>query len=206
MRYDMEDLPGTERFIHKRLGAAVGGFLTGGPLGALSSFTGYGGGGTNGARAVANIQRPRRAPAVQYAPTAAAQDPCRWPQRMDPRTGQCRTFLGEMTGPDQPIFQQTVAHGRPVVAPGQRGITRLMCPRGYVLNTNDMCEWGLARNAKARKWRPGRKPMFTGGDLNAISRSAQLADSAEEIFKKTNPAKKAVSRSYRSSWRKPLKK
>ncbi|MEE8538012.1 MAG: hypothetical protein V3S71_08380 [Acidobacteriota bacterium] len=86
------------------------------------------------------------------------------------------------------------------------GVTRLVCDRGYVLGTDNLCYWNLPRNSKLRKWRPGRRPMFTGGDLNAIARAGRLSDKAEEIFKTTNPAKKAVARSYRANWRKPLKK
>tara|TARA_B100000949_G_C14281555_1_gene452090 strand:- start:1681 stop:2064 length:384 start_codon:yes stop_codon:yes gene_type:complete len=126
--------------------------------------------------------------------------------RIDPVTQECKIFAGEIAGPDTGGVPMAGNGRRPTVSPGAMGITRLTCPKGYILNTDNNCEWGLARNAKARKWRPGRKPLFTGGDLNAISKAASLGDAAEEIFKKTNPDKKAVSRSYRSGWRKPLKK
>jgi len=121
-------------------------------------------------------------------------------------------FLGSQPGPDpgrRADVNGMVPHQpqpHPPVTPEQLGQLRLKCPAGYVLGRDDNCWWNLPRNSKWRKWKPGRKPMFTGGDLNAITRAGQLAESAEEIFAKTNPAKKSVARSYRANWRKPLKK
>jgi len=87
-----------------------------------------------------------------------------------------------------------------------RSGVRMRCPARYKLGIDNMCYFNLPRNSKWRKWRPGRRPLFTGGDLNAIARTEKLSDSAEEIFKATNPSKKAVARNYRANWRKPLKK
>ncbi len=140
--------------------------------------------------------------------------PCIWPARIDPVSGDCKLFAGEQEGPDLPPggapggTNGGPPTGRPntVTAPSmiQRAVRR--CQAGYVLGRDNLCYWHLPRNSKWRKWRPGRKPLFTGGDLNAIKRAASLGDAAEEIFKTTNPAKKAVARSYRANWRKPLKK
>jgi len=96
--------------------------------------------------------------------------------------------------------------GLNAVEPEAMSGLRLRCPRRYVLGIDDLCYFNLPRNSKWRKWRPGRKPKFTGGDLNAIARTAKLADLAEDLFRDTNPAKKSVARSYRANWRKPLKK
>jgi len=162
--------------------------------------------GTGGPGAVFQGSAPSR---------ALARTDCTWPARIDPLTGQCRIFLGEVSGPDpeQPTGHVsapgTPGSGSPApqgVVPAIRDGVRRRCPKRYVLGINNLCYFGLARNSKFRKWRPGRKPMFTGGDLNAIDRADKLSDGAEEIFKKTNPAKKAVARSYRANWRKPLKK
>jgi len=59
--------------------------------------------------------------------------------------------------------------------PAQINSVRLMCPRGSVLGSDNLCynRGNLAR--KDRKWIPGRKPLLTGGDLNAISRAARAA-------------------------------
>lgn len=93
-----------------------------------------------------------------------------------------------------------------VVEPVVMGAIRMRCPKRYVLGIDNKCYFNLPRNSKWRKWRPGRRPKFTGGDLNAIRRVKGLRDIAEDIFEETNPSKKAVARNYRSNWRKPLKK
>lgn len=140
--------------------------------------------------------------------------PCVWPWRVDPNTGRCDLFMGDQPGPNgagHPVMVPAGAPGGPppgkqVTAPTmtQRLVRR--CPAGFVLGRDLLCYWHLPRNSKWRKWRPGRKPAFTGGDLNAISKAAALSETAEDLFKKTNPAKKSVAKNYRSSWRKPLKK
>lgn len=133
--------------------------------------------------------------------------------------GTCKIFVGDQPGPNgagTPVatgdpFHHPPAHHHPVSpevfndASTRDGLRR-RCPARYKLAIDNMCYFNLPRNSKFRKWRPGRKPLFTGGDLNAIKTAANLADSAEEIFKDTNPAKKAVARNYRANWRKPLKK
>lgn len=134
---------------------------------------------------------------------------CRWPRRWSEIEGRCALFLGDDLGPNgngsAPGGPPT---GRPhtVMAPVVTSRSTRRCQAGFVLGRDNMCYWHLPRNSKWRKWRPGRKPLFTGGDLNAIKRAGELSDSAEDIFRKTNPAKKAVARSYRANWRKPLKK
>jgi len=206
MVYPMEGGVGMQSFVHRRLIGAVGGFFTGGPAGAVGGFVGGGGRGSNGARSVAAIRnQPMGGTSL-----ARGAPVCFPPLRLDPLSGECKLFFGSQEGPDpgravgQPM--QNGSPGRPVEYPGAMAVTRLRCRKGFVLNTDNLCEWGLARNSRARKWRPGRKPLFTGGDLNAIKKAESLGEKAENIFKITNPDKKAVSRSYRSSWRKPLKK
>lgn len=156
--------------------------------------------------------------------------PCTFPWRWDTRTCRCRLFAGEVSGPDPgPRPRPNGVTGHPTMVPANgagpaggapvppvepftfkdestRDGVRRRCPRRFKLGIDNLCYFNLPRNSKFRKWRPGRKPMFTGGDLNAIKTAAGLRESAEEIFEDTNPAKKAVARNYRANWRKPLKK
>jgi len=158
----------------------------------------------------------RRPAAAASLPFTSAQPfsvrlPCPFPFRRF--EGKCvPPFLGDRPGPNgKDTGAPPGSPGGPpsrhtVLTPALVSGSRLRCLAGYVLGRDNLCYFGLPRNSKWRKWRPGRKPKFTGGDLNAIATAASLADEAEEIFKKTNPAKKAVARNYRANWRKPLKK
>jgi hypothetical protein len=71
----------------------------------------------------------------------------------------------------------SAVHGRYGVAltPGAQAQTRLMCPRGMVLGMDDLCYNKRDLRKDERKWVPPRKPLLTGGDLNAISRAARAA-------------------------------
>jgi hypothetical protein len=44
-----------------------------------------------------------------------------------------------------------------------------------VLGADDLCYNRRDLRKDERKWIPGRKPLLTGGDLNAISRAARAA-------------------------------
>ena len=176
-----------------------------------------------GGEHIASLAEAARLRSIVSAPSLVAGPcpqtaTCRWPARWDPVTCRCKIFVGDQSGPngdvtppvngitpDGALFHHPPAHHHPV-APEVLPSQRLRCPKRYVLGIDDKCYFGLARNSKWRKWRPGRRPMFTGGDLNAIRTAGKLADAAEDIFKDTNPAKKAVARNYRANWRKPLKK
>ena len=147
-------------------------------------------------------------PSLPFSPVS---DGCVFPFRRDPISGECKMFLGDRPGPDgvggcPPGSPGGAPPGRAVTSPQMIDATRLRCPPGYVLGRDELCYFGLPRNSKWRKWRPGRKPKFTAGDLNAIRKASSLSDEAEDLFKMTNPAKKAVARNYRANWRKPLKK
>jgi len=144
---------------------------------------------------------------------------CIPPFRRDPISGECKIFVGSVPGPDPGPTDEVLVNGCPapgspdgappgraVREPAMMSSIRLKCPPGYVLGRDELCYFGLPRNSKWRKWRPGRKPKFTAGDLNAIRKADSLSDEAENLFKMTNPAKKAVARNYRANWRKPLKK
>ena len=209
MFFPMEDGPGMESFVHRRLFGGLKGLATGGITGGIGGFLAGGGGGGKGPQLHAQLQGGRDNPFLNR---PLAQSGCKPPFKTDPRTGQCFLFgdrpgLDFLSSDDGAARAGGGAGGRPRTNPlGSMNVSRLVCPKGYVLDVDDLCSWNLPRNSKMRKWKPGRKPMFTGGDLNAIARSGRLGDAAEEIFKKTNPAKKAVARSYRANWRKPLKK
>lgn len=80
-----------------------------------------------------------------------------------------RWIPGGQTGTLQDVAGLT-ASGRYGAAyyPVQIQRTVMACPPGYVLGKDDLCYDHLAR--KERKHPPGRKPLLTGGDMNALAR------------------------------------
>jgi len=62
-------------------------------------------------------------------------------------------------------------------SPSTQQAVRRRCPRGTVLGKDNLCYDGLRKDQ--RKWPPGRKPLLTGGDLNAISKASRAASRIE---------------------------
>lgn len=173
-------------FVHKRLIGAVGGFLSGGPAGAIAGFAGGGGGAPSQHRPAFTGLNPGMG--LGFAPGG----PC---PRGHTRTasGACRRTVGAAVGDfftpgtpfsDQPGEAVTGGFNMPAFVPSVVGnITRidgssgpiLRCPRGTVLATDNLCyakgTKGLAPN---RKWKPGRRPFLPSQDLRALDRVAAL--------------------------------
>ncbi len=85
------------------------------------------------------------------------------------------------------------------VAPAVSTRTVLRCPSGMVLGKDNRCYRSLPK--RDRKWNPGRKPLLTGGEMNAIAKAARAAKklkSAEKRLAKagrTLAPRKSTSRS-----------
>jgi len=115
---------------------------------------------------------------------------CIWPTRPDPATGKCSLFLGDRPGPDGPgtdivPFGDAVqgAFGMPAMRPNMRQSVTMSCPSGMVLGRDDLCypKAVLRRDSKFRKWRPGRRPVLTGGELAAISKARRAITRGREV-------------------------
>lgn len=152
------------------LKGAVTGFVTGGPAGAL-------GGATLGAVSSGGARRP----STGATPTAlVASQPSRscppgsygiYPACINAPGGQV-TGGGAMLTYGEAV---TARYGAALV-PASRSITVRRCPRGAVLANDGYCYNRSQLNKRDRMWIPGRKPLLTGGDLNAISRAARAAN------------------------------
>jgi len=123
-------------------------------------------------------------PAAIVAPPPSAD--CTWPARRAP-DGTCKVFIGTRPGPDtRDDFGEAVigAFGNPAIEPAIRETVRLSCPAGMVLGKDELCypRSVLRRDSRFRKWRPGARPILTGGERNCIRR-AKVA---------TNKARKAL--------------
>ena len=70
------------------------------------------------------------------------------------------------------------------LTPATMSTVRRRCPRGTVLGNDNLCYNKRDLRKNERKWVPGGKPLFTGGDLNAITRAHNLEGKAKEIAEK----------------------
>jgi len=61
---------------------------------------------------------------------------------------------------------------------------RLQCPPGMVLGRDDLCypKSVLRRNSKWRKWRPGTRPVLTGGQRASIRKARSAITDAREAI------------------------
>lgn len=83
-------------------------------------------------------------------------------------------------------------HGRYGVAvqPVIRTRTIRDCPDGMVLGKDNLCYERLPKSE--RKWNPGRKPLLTGGEMNAISKAQRAAGRLKRAQKGLKKASRAL--------------
>ena len=59
------------------------------------------------------------------------------------------------------------------LVPGSQIVDRATCPRGTHLGNDGLCYNKSQISNKQRMWPAGRKPLLTGGDMNAIRIAAR---------------------------------
>jgi len=176
----IEGRPGDERgFIHKKILGGISklaGILPIPGANIISGITGIlAGSGTRIQTASTTIPTtflPRPTPTTIpgiVGPIGAA--PCRFPLVTAPN-GQC-------VSPESPLGQD-IAAGIPVAGLYGAGFVPrseirdvAVCPTGFALGTDGVC-YDHLRN-RQRMYPRGRRPLLTGGDLNAITRARSAA-------------------------------
>lgn len=180
----LDEMPGTCYFIHQRIGGAVKGFFGGGPVGAAAGF--FGGGGTS-----------------QAIPSNRGGCPAGFGLTMD---GGCTDVTGRGRGRTQlrglgfqvpvpgPVgaLQRFLPGGATgmqasfggVQAPEHRSIERRTCPRKHVLGADGMCYPRSAIKNSDRWWPRPRRPLLSGGDLNAIATASRAAKRLQTTTKR----------------------
>jgi len=115
--------------------------------------------------------------------------PCNPPLTIPDGMGGCRsTSEGVLTPAEQSlgITGQAVAgaFGMPAMQPASEMRQRLSCPPGMVLGRDDLCypKQVLRRDSKFRKWRPGVRPILTGGQRRAISKARSAITTARDAI------------------------
>jgi len=97
---------------------------------------------------------------------------CFPPFKRDPRTGNCRIFLGEQSGVDDtPVGEAVMGRFGPALMPGSKVIDRAVCLKGMVLGIDNLCynsrgEGKIAN--KNRMWPKGAQPLGTPEEMRAV--------------------------------------
>jgi len=117
---------------------------------------------------------------------AGSGDGCRIPlQRRDPRTGECKFFLGGESGRDRDVVgvgdfgEATMGRFGAGMVPGVMEISRSVCLRGMQLAVDGLCYNKGQITNKQRMWPRGRRPLLTGGDMRAIGIAARAGSKLE---------------------------
>lgn len=188
-------------FVHRRLFGAAKGLVRGGgsPLAALAGFAGGGGSeGRSGSSVVPRGRDPIPGLFVGQGPAeTAGKKACAQRGMVIDRAGRCVnragiSGLGPGAGLLDPLgldlgaavtglfVDQTTPVSVPMIgasatAPFRETQVVRRCGRGNVLGIDGLCYDRKLLRKDQRMWPPGRKPLLTGGDLNAISRAARAA-------------------------------
>jgi len=204
-----QTLPNDSRgFVHRRIIKGIIGGVTGGPGGAAAGFLdgGNGGGVTTGLVRCgstpkfrvfnprcdggwadaggtcnpANAGCPR--PGNQLVPSPGG--PC-GPGTIKMPNGDCIALPPTfgVTTPAEGDFQAVAgAFGMPAMAPKHELRSRFTCPPGMVLGRDNLCypRQVLRRDSKFRKWRPGMRPVLTGGERRGIARARRSVERAKQ--------------------------
>lgn len=188
-------------FVHKRIGRALSGFITGGPVGALGGALSPGGaprqatapafsGATLSGAAVHvghghNVRDVGHAwltPELAMAAVPGGGGPCPGLLSVRGPGGTC-IDLGALPPGGRPAFTpQFAGSGGAVMGrfgaglmPAQRTTTTSVCLRGMVLGKDDLCYNKRDIPNRDRMWPKGRAPLLTGGEMRAISTAAAAA-------------------------------
>jgi len=123
-------------------------------------------------------------------------DDCIFPFRRDPRTGDCKIFLGDRSGPDgrngngfQPstngfVGNAVVGRYGAAMQPGSMMIDRAVCQRGMQLANDGLCYDKKAISNRQRMWPRGRRPLLTGGEMRAIGIASRAGAKMDRTSKR----------------------
>jgi len=173
--------------IFGKIKSTVGGFISGGPVGAIGGFLSPG----------ATPQAMPFQPIFMSGQQPGARASCSPGFRVNPATGICeqigfrgaveRTLPGGQAGTMADVFGEAVlgAFGMPALVPAQVGTINggpiLRCPLGAVLGKDNLCYQKGNIPIKFRKWRPSRKPPISAKRWAELKGTATTKRMAKEI-------------------------
>jgi len=188
-------------FVHKKLLGAALGFVGGGFQGAIQGFIGGGGGGANQVPGneggcPAGFKMTPDGRCVDATGGGRGSTLTRLPEHVSRPMQTSQIPVPGIIGFAQRIIPggatgftsgggtaMTTSFGG-VGQPGTMTVTRRICQRRHVLGADGLCyPKGAIKNAD-RWWPAPRRPLLTGGDLNAIATAARAARRLETATKR----------------------
>ena len=108
--------------------------------------------------------------------------PCMPPLIRNPE-GQCVSAISPL-GARTLVGEATMGRYGAALIPGSQIVDRATCLRGMQLGNDGLCYDKRNITNKQRMWPAGRKPLLTGGQMNAISIAARAAKRLEVTTKR----------------------
>ena len=177
-------------FLHRRILGGVKGFIGGGFTGAARGFLAPTEGSAREQQRAARGPLPSRFPVALPDPGRVGRLPCTPPLERGPTRRRLeKIFPGGRTGFEtvpRDDFGAAVmgAFGMPALEPAVRESVTLRCPPGMVLGKDELCypRSVLRRDSRFRKWRPGVRPILTGGQRAAIRKARTAVTTARDAI------------------------
>jgi len=154
---------------------AVGGFIAGGPAGAA---VGAAGSLVGGGRPSSSARGGSAAVVTSGLQSFASSVPRGCPPGTTGVPPLCVNLPGgQVTGGGMVLNygEAVMARYGAALVPASSSRTVRRCPKGAVLGDDGYCYSRRDISKSQRMWNPGRKPLTTRGDLNAISRAHRAA-------------------------------
>lgn len=103
-------------------------------------------------------------------------DGCIVPGMRRDQYGKCRFYLGERSGPNggAPMGDAVMGMHGAGMQPGIASIERAVCGKKMVLGDDGICYHKTQISNKERMWPRGRRPLITGGEMNAATIAARV--------------------------------
>ena len=207
---------GPAAFVHKRIIGGITGALTGGLGGAVTGFLRPGGNQHTNSQARPRPENGMGIPGrVDFYPipsgtnivpgtnVSAQTIPCIPPFFRNTRTGKCELDLvpgagGGGTGADRDDERNGAVRNGRSMQPGFRGgyspaidmVKTRDCEKGDILADDGLCyDKRLVPNNR-REWPRPRRPLLTGGDMNAITKAAAAGKRLNNAEKRLKQAAK----------------
>ena len=159
------------------IGRIAGGFITGGPIGAIGALVPTG---TPGIPGRTDGICPPGTPGCGPQRLVGAQG-CPRGTVWDPATQTCVATISPFGGralADQ-FGEAVMGQYGAALVPAQREGMTLVCPPKAVLGADNLCYNRRDISNKERKWPRGRRPLLTGGEMRAISIASAAAAKLE---------------------------